>query len=340
MRKIKTFDLFFISKRTGVLLILFLTSLLAFLLFIYSPQNKSITYGVTFSKPFAEQLGLDWRATYLAVLDELKVKKLRLPAYWNEIEKTEEEFSFEDLDWQIAQAKQRNVDVTLVLGQKQPRWPECHLPLWAQNKNARDREEAVLGAIITTVQRYKNEPSVKVWQVENEPFLEYGENCLPLNPQFLDREVALVRGLDPTRPIMLTDSGELNNWYEPAKRADILGITMYRVVWDEKFGYVHYPFDYIFYRLKGSIIKRSTSAHKIIVTELQAEPWGSKSITEMSLEEQKKSMNVEEFQKNVKFTRDAGYAEVYLWGAEWWYWLKTTQNDTSMWESARSLFAN
>lgn len=340
MRKLTSLDLIFISPRMGALLILLLASALALMLFIYAPQNKPTAYGVTFSKPFAEELGLDWRVTYVSMLDELKVKKLRLPVYWTEVEKTPDNFSFQEVDWQIAEAQKRDVEVILVVGQKQPRWPECHLPAWTQNQTSSQREEAALKAIITIVQHYKNEPNVKAWQVENEPFLDYGENCPPLNPRFLDREVAVVRSLDPTRPIMLTDSGELNNWYQPAKRADILGITMYRVVWDKKFGYVHYPFDYIFYRLKGSIIKRITSAHQIIVTELQAEPWGGKSILEMTVAEQKKSMNVQEFQKNVKFTHDAGYAEVYLWGAEWWYWLKTKQNDFSMWEAARELFVS
>jgi len=54
--------------------------------FIYLNLGKvtpatEIKYGVTFSQFFAQQMGLDWRKAYLAVLDDLKVKKLRLIAY-------------------------------------------------------------------------------------------------------------------------------------------------------------------------------------------------------------------------------------------------------------------
>lgn len=98
--------------------------------FIYSPRNSNVTYGVTFSRLFAEYMGLDWKANYTALLDDLKVKRFRIPIYWTEIEKQQGKYSFEDIDWQIEQAGMRNAQVVAVLGQKQPRWPECHIPDW------------------------------------------------------------------------------------------------------------------------------------------------------------------------------------------------------------------
>lgn len=67
-------------------------------------KNKKITYGLTFSQLFAEELGLDWQKTFLAMLDELPVKNFRLIAYWNKIEATKGEINFSDLDWQITEA--------------------------------------------------------------------------------------------------------------------------------------------------------------------------------------------------------------------------------------------
>jgi len=36
-------------------------------------------------------------------------------------------------------------------------------------------------------------------------------------------EIALVRAKDPSRKVIVTDSGELSFWISAAKRADILG---------------------------------------------------------------------------------------------------------------------
>src|SRR3989338_5721806 len=52
----------------------------------FDKKAEKIIWGVTFSKPYAQGLGLDWKETYLAILDELNVKNLRIPAYWNELE--------------------------------------------------------------------------------------------------------------------------------------------------------------------------------------------------------------------------------------------------------------
>lgn len=71
---------------------------------------------------------------------------------------------------------------------------------------------------------------------------------------------------------------------------------------------------------------------------MQAEPWGPKQNWDLSLEEQYKSMNPEEFKKIADYTKKAGFSEAYLWGAEWWYWLKEKHNDSSMWDEAKKLF--
>ena len=72
--------------------------------------------------------------------------------------------------------------------------------------------------------------------------------------------------------------------------------------------------------------------------ELAAEPWGAEQTWELSLEEQLKLMDVEEFERSIDYARRTGFSEAYLWGAEWWYWLKTKYNNESMWEEAKKLF--
>ena len=322
-------------KKTLAVLITFIFFVTVIYL-VYAPRREDVQYGVTFSKPFAEHLGLDWQETYLALLDDAGAKRVRLSSYWTEIEAERDSYSFEDLDWQIEEAEKRGVKVVLSLGQKQPRWPECHIPEWAEKLNKYERQEELIGKITKVVERYKYKENIVAWQVENEPFLAFGE-CPKLDKNFLDREISLVRSLD-SRPIIISDSGELGTWYSAAKRADILGTTLYRIVWNGHLGYVHYPIASISYRIKAAIIMYITGVEKIIIVELQAEPWGPKMIIDTPLEEQYKSMSPEQFRENIEYVKKIEFSEAYLWGGEWWYWLKTKKGDDRIWEEAKIVF--
>ena len=320
-----------------------------------SKPVEKIDFGVTFSKIYAEELGLDWEETYSAILDDLKVKKIRLIAYWPEIEPSEGNFSFDDLDWQINEAKKRGVEIILAVGRRLPRWPECHEPQWVQNQNLNlpEAEQTRYGAgknqklleyIEKTVNRYKANPSIIAWQIENEPFLGTFGQCPKLDKKFLDKEIALARSLDnpstgsgQARPIIITESGEFSTWIGAARRADIVGTTLYRKV-HGKLGYIRYPIPAIFYSRKAALIKKFFNINKIIIVELAAEPWGAEQTWELSLEEQLKLMNVEEFKGIISYTQRTGFSEAYLWGAEWWYWLKTEYSNDSMWQAAKKLF--
>lgn len=302
------------------------------------PRNGgNVIYGVTFSKDFASHLGLDWKETYIALLDDLEVRQLRIPTYWTEIESVKDSYFYENIDWQIGEAKKRNAKIILSLGQKQPRWPECHIPDWAKNISDEERKEQLLDVIKTTVARYKGDDTIIRWQVENEPYLPFG-NCPKFDEDFLDSEISLVKLLDSTRPIIISDSGELGTWYGAGKRADILGTTLYRIVWDKYLGYVKYPISSLAYRIKAAIIMLTTNVDKIIIIELQAEPWGPKMIIDTSVEEQYRSMGIDQFKSNIAFVKKVEFSEAYLWGGEWWYWLKTKHKDPRIWNEARHIF--
>lgn len=324
-------------KKILIILILF-TIIISTTYFIYTPKREDVKYGVTFSKPFAEHLGLDWQETYLALLDDAGAKRVRLPSYWTEIETKRGEYSFEDLDWQIKEAEKRGVKIILSLGQKQPRWPECHIPDWAKELNEYERQDELTKIITKVIERYKYKEGIIAWQVENEPFLAFGE-CPEFDKNFLDREIALVRSLD-SRPVIISDSGELGTWYSAAKRADILGTTLYRIVWNDHIGYVHYPIASVVYRIKAAIIMYITGVEKIIIVELQAEPWGPEMIINTPIEEQYKSMSPEQFRENIEYVKKIEFSEAYLWGGEWWYWLKTVKGDDRIWEEAKKVFRN
>lgn len=294
-------------------------------------------FGVTFSNAYAKEMGLNWRQAYIDMLDELKIKRLRLPAYWDDIEKEEGVFDFSNLDWQIDEAENRDIKIILALGYRLPRWPECHIPQWAlENKTRADFEQSLLNYTRQIVERYRSRYSVKFWQVENEVFLSKFGKCPSFRSELLDQEIGLVRSLD-IRPIIISDSGELSMWFPAAKRADIFGTTMYRTIWDRRIGYLTYPLPPEFFHFKANVVRTFGELRSVIVTELQAEPWGPKQNYELSSAEEEESFSPQKFRDNIEYSKKVGFPEVYLWGAEWWYW-KKQQGDKRYWEAAKKLF--
>jgi len=303
---------------------------------IYSKDE--LDYGLTFSKKQASGLGFNWQNVYLASLDDLGVKKIRLAAYWDEIEPKNGEYDWKDLDWQIDQASQRNAEIILAIGGRLPRWPECHFPSWSEQLAKENRDEKILEYIDKTVNRYKDNNKIIAWQVENEPFLSHFGNCPKLDRKLLDAEIALVKEID-SRPVVVTDSGELSTWVQAARRADIFGTTMYLDTYSKNLKrYIHYPINPGFFRFKKNLVNLFASPDKWIVIELQAEPWGPISYQKMTEAEKAKTMNAQKFKEILEFSRQAGFKEFYLWGVEWWYWEKEANNNPVLWEEAKKLF--
>jgi len=315
---------------------------------LYHPQSShtdtaaAITWGVDFSQSQAEYLQLNWKETYQALIRDLGVKNIKLHTNWNAIENTKDNFYFDDVDWQIQQAEKNNVKILYVLGMKTGRWPECHIPDWAVGLSKQEQQEKVLDYITMVVSRYKDSPAISYWQVENEPFLQFGEcpSWYYFDDSFLKKEIDIVRSLDPSRKIIISDSGELSAWTEAANLGDIVGITMYRSAWapgTDIFGISPYSFlNPSVYAGKAAVIKKIFDKN-VICIELQAEPWASKPLMEAPLNEQLESMNPKIFQENVAFAQKTGLQTFYFWGAEWWYWLKTKQNKPEIWDAARNV---
>lgn len=301
------------------------------------PQ-KDLLYGVTFSPREARDLKLNWQQVFIALLDDLGVKKIRLAAYWDIIEKNRGEYDWSETDWLLKEAQKRKVQVILAVGGRLPRWPECHYPDWIKTGDKAQRERATLDYIRAVVARYKDQKSIVAWQIENEPFLSKFGECPQLDSNFLDSEIALVR-LTDKRPIVVTDSGELSDWLRAAKRADIFGTTMYRNTFSKYLdSYIHYPISPSFFRIKRNLVSLFTRPSDWVVIELQGEPWCKESFQDVTQTERDRTMSPENFDETVEFARQAGFREFYLWGAEWWYWEKTTQNRPIFWDKAKTLF--
>lgn len=324
-------------------MLFFILIFLLFLTFYFfvgkAPQVEKINWGVNFSQKHAQNLELDWKETYLALLDELKFKKIKLAFHWDLIEPESGEYNFNDLDWQIDTAKEKGAEILLIIGMKTSRWPECHIPKWAKKFKKEEQQKAILKIIEEIVLRYNQEPTIFAWQVENEPFFPFGE-CPWIDKKFLKEEVKLVKSLDGLkRPILISDSGEWSFWIEAARLGDIVGTTLYKKVWFHQLGrYVNYHFPAVFYWRKAKIIKTLFNK-EVIDVELQAEPWCPTLLYYCPLKEQEKTMNLEQFRKNVEFAKKTGFETIYLWGGEWWYWLKEKQNQSEIWQEAKKLFS-
>lgn len=292
-------------------------------------------FGVTFSRKYAEELGLDWREVYLAILDDLQVKQIRIPIYWDEIEQEKDIFTYSDYDYMISEGSKRNVEFIISVGWRLPRWPECHAPVWANQESLEDTQERVLLMLETTINRYKGERSIATWQLENEPFLDFFGICPPSDEEFFKRELALLRSLDD-RPVMVSGPGELNMWCKESKYGDIFGTTMYRVVWNRWLGYILYPIPPSYYRIKAWLVKIPPA--KRIIAELQAEPWVPQGkIIHLSENEADYSFSVERFKSNLAYARKTKFNKAYLWGVEWWYW-QYHHGNKEFWEIGRKLF--
>lgn len=313
----------FFSKILKILfwLVVILTVLILFSYLNFRPTKKPI-WGVNFSPDQARYLRLDPVITFTAILGELNVKKVRLVAYWENIEREKGKYDFSETEQLLKIAEQNNAKVILVLGRKQPRWPECHQPEWYKNLSEAEKKQALHDFVKKTVEYFKSNSAIERWQVENEPFFNYGEKCPVLSKPELKDEVQLVAKLD-TRPIVLTDSGEKGDWFKAGGLADIFGTTMYRTVHNPKLGgYVTYPIPPAFYRVRAGLLQLFIGKKPVIGVELQAEPWFNGNVNDIPIEEHLKLMNAEKLEGIINYAWSTGLPEHYFWGAEWWYYMK------------------
>ncbi len=320
---------------------LLLLGLFSVFILALKPAPSEITYGMSYNTLYARELGLDWKETYDAILDELGVKHLRLAAHWPMMEPMPNVYNFEELDYQIKRAEEVGASVILAMGRRLPRWPECHLPEWTKTLSRDERQVVQLRYMEMIVQRYKDSPAIIMWQVENEPFLEVFayEHCGDLDIEFLDKEIEFVRKLDPSRPILVTDSGNLGMWNGAYSRGDAFGTSVYVHFWNPELGQFRTILPPWAYRVKDNFMASIHGRKPSFLIELSAEPWLVEPIIDVPLETQFTRMNLDKFEDILGYAKDTRFDTQYLWGAEWWYWLHL-QDEPEMWERGIELYSD
>jgi hypothetical protein len=304
--------------------------------YIHKHSSEPLVIGTTFVPDYADSFGLDEHETLNAIFSDLNIRHVRLVSYWKDIETSPGQYDFSKLDWQFALANKYGAKVSLAIGMRQPRWPECHEPDFYQVDPAhKDQWQPQLYAYMTAViNHYKDNPALDSYQLENEFFMKVFGDCKDFSRDRLVHEFNMVKNEDPKHPVLISRS---NNWVGiplGAPTPDRFTISVYKRVWDSTIThrYFEYPQPaWTYATLAGA--EEIVSGRDMVIHELQAEPWPPKGqdVQNVSVEEQFKSMNPQRLKDRIQFGKATGMRSLDLWGAEWWYWLKVKDGDPSVW---------
>jgi hypothetical protein len=328
-------------KKTLIVVLAFILIIGAVLfLLARKPVPEKITYGMSFNVPYALELGLDPLTVLDAMIGDLGVRNFRIAAHWNLVEPRNDVYDFEYMDAQLDRIEKSGGTAVVAIGRRLPRWPECHAPEWARALEWNLQKEEIKEYITDVVTRYRDSSAITYWQVENEPYLSVfaTEHCGDeLDEAFLKEEIELVRSLDPTRPILVTDSGNLGTWAGAYTNGDAFGTSVYVYFWNPELGQFRTVLPPWFYRVKENVMKLFYGEKKTFLIELSLEPWLVETVTSVPLDVQFSRMDVEKMQAILEYARDTRFDTQYLWGAEWWYWLKE-KGDDSFWNEGKKVF--
>jgi hypothetical protein len=309
--------------------------------YIHKHKNQPLILGASFIPDYASSFGLDPQQTLQAMFapasqDGLRLKQVRLVSYWSDIEPTPGQYDFSKLDWQFAMANKYGAKISLAIGLRQPRWPECHEPSWVNvdSNNRQSWEPQLYKYMSSVVNRYKDNPALQDYELENEFFMKVFGECKDFDRNRLVAELNLVKGLDSQHKVIISRS---DNWIGiPVGKPtpDEFAISVYKRVWDATIThrYFEYPLPSWFYASLAGW-EELLSGKDMIIHELQAEPWTPKGqeITQTSVKEQYKSMNPTRLKDRIKYGENTGMRTIDLWGAEWWYYMKVKNNDPGTW---------
>ncbi len=309
--------------------------------YIFKHRNEPQRIGVTFIPRYARYFDLDPQQTMQAMIDDLGVKHFRLVSYWDDIETSPGNFDFSDLDWQFEKAMAADVTISLAIGLRQPRWPECHHPAWTKNRPIAEWYPDLKIFMQKVIERYGSNSQLISYQLENEFFMKVFGICPDHSRSRLVDEYEFVKSLDDDTPVIVSRS---NNWIgipinEP--QPDQFAISIYKRVWDKGVTkrYFEYPMPAWFYGFLAGAGEIATGK-SMIIHELQAEAWlpGSFNMRTAPIDEMYKSMNPKRLKDRFEYGRATGMREIDLWGVEWWYYMKQKRDAPELWDVAREEF--
>ena len=348
-----------LRRRVQVLAIVLLVPLLGVApLHLFMPATAKahgvvgpVQVGISFSPRRAANLGLDYRAAFTR-LQAMHFRVIRLTAYWDQVDQE----GYEQLDWLMREAQRAGQPVVLTVGMKGLGWPEFFIPVSAlpaggltQGQDVASDSSlraATLSFVEATVLRYRDNPALIAWQIENEPFNRAGPKRLWIDAEFLRDEITSVRQLDGHhRPLIVNAFSHFNLVVDQASarqgldvrqwlgfeadsaerdglsvlnRGDVLGLDVYTAI-----GYRFLGQDHMSHadgdwpdrlaRVRDLVRRQGKQAW---ITEAQAEPWESAANSYAD----PKSTSPQAIRSIFANLKDAGFGTVLFWGSEYWLW--------------------
>lgn len=276
------------------------------------------------------------------MITDLGIKRFRLVSYWDIHEPQPNQYDFSELDWQFDMIEAAGGEVSLAIGLRQPRWPECHGPEWAMAKTVPEWSVDLNEYMGEVINRYKDRPSLVEYQLENEYFLSVFGICPDFSRERLINEAAYVRSQDPNTTLVISRSNNAIGFPVGEPQADKFALTVYKRVWDKTLTkrYFEYPFPSWFYGFLaggGQIL----TGKDLFVHELQTEAWlpEGMSMKTAPVDELYKSLSPGRLEDRIAYGYNTGMKTIDLWGVEWWYHMKTKRNAPEIWETAKTELA-
>ena len=325
-----------------------------------------VEVGTSYSPLHATYLGLEWKDAYKR-LEAMHFKVIRLSAYWDQVDSA----GYDQLDWLMQESAASGQPVVLSVGMKGVGWPEFYIPSEFTPATADGGDvgadpvltAGVLDFIQATVERYRANPQLVAWQVENEPLNPAGPHRWLIGKDLLAKEVAAVKAADGSRPLIVSAFGHFNMLFDHASnrsgfdlgsllgfqsataesqslglldRQDILGLDLYTEI-----GYRFLGQDGVSHAGPDWADKAghwrgvaSSQGKRAWITEAQAEPW------EASIDSygDPKSTLAADIGSRFESIRAQGFGTILLWGAEYWLW-KADNGDPSWLDAVKGILA-
>jgi hypothetical protein len=310
-----------------------------------------VQVGISFSPERAAYLGLDYRSAFKR-LEAMHFRVIRLSTDWDEVDQE----GYAELDWLMTEARRAHQPIVLTVGMKALGWPEFFVPPSITDLNglsagqdvasAPGLRDATLAFVHDTVLRYRDNPALVAWQVENEPFNRAGPQRLWIDATFLRDEISSVRQLDGhQRPLIVNAFSHFNIVFDQAsarqgfdlrqllgfdadsaesdglsvlKPGDVLGLDVYTAIGYQFLGQDHLSRADADWPDRLARVRDLTrrQGKQAWITEAQAEPWESSQSTYTG----PKSTSPEAMRSIFENLKDAGFTTVLFWGSEYWLW--------------------
>jgi hypothetical protein len=262
--------------------------------------------GLSFRLPQVDALGLDVHAALNRLL-AYPFQLLRLGAYWNRLEPAPGLFVTGELDRLMDAAERAGKRVWLALGAvKTFGYPEFFVPAHRLSRPLREGAlvraddhawllQPALEHLTRLVERYQSRACIVGWQIEHESVDTLGlEHSWRLGADFVRAEIAAVRAVDPSRPILLNGFLPMSipvaaqQWWRTRgqgdsvnfalEHADVVGLDVYPRHGLLSLGpltaYLDGANRPIERRLRSDVFTRArATGRQVMISEGQAEPW-------------------------------------------------------------------